>query len=147
MRSHGVLFAGIIALASWTTAMYAAAAQHEAGAHQHTAAAAMKNPTKATPESLAAGKKLYDAQCAMCHGATGKGDGKMAAAITTGPKPSSMTDAEWKHGSTDGEIFTVIREGVKGTGMRGFAARMKPADLWNLVNYVRSLGSAAPKAN
>ena len=69
-----------------------------------------------------------------CHGETGKGDGKMAASIT-GAKPSDLTDASWKHGSTDGEIFTLIRDGSKGTGMRGFAARMKTDDIWNVVNY------------
>ena len=84
----------------------------------------MKNPVKSTPESLAAGRKLYDAQCASCHGVSGKGDGKMAASLNP-PKPSDLTDAAWKHGATDGEIFTVVKDGAKGTGMRAFASRMK----------------------
>ena len=142
MRSRLALIAGAVALSAWTATLMAqgnAAGQHEAGAHEHAAAAALKNPVKVTPASIAAGKKLYDTQCATCHGETGKGDGKLAASITTGPKPSDLSDATWKHGSTDGEIFTVIKDGAKGTGMRGYGARLKPDDLWNMVNYVRSL--------
>jgi mono/diheme cytochrome c family protein len=156
MRSQLALLVGIAALSAWTAGISAqgtataaghdhataAAGQHEAGAHHHAEAAALKNPVKATPQSVAAGKKLYDTQCATCHGTAGKGDGKMAASITTGPKPSDLTDASWKHGSTDGEIFTLIRDGSKGTGMRGYAARMKPDDIWNVVNYLRTLGPA-----
>lgn len=150
MRSQLALIAGSIALAT-STAVIAAqspkpatpATTHEAGAHHHAEAAALKNPVKVTPASIAAGKKLYDTQCATCHGATGKGDGKMAAMMPE-PKPSDLEDASWKHGSTDGEIFTLIRDGSKGTGMRGYAARMKTEDIWNVVNYLRTLG---PKPN
>jgi mono/diheme cytochrome c family protein len=117
----------------------APAAQHAAGEHHHEEAAAIKNPVKSTPASTTAGKKLYDMQCANCHGATAKGDGKMAANLPD-PKPSDMSDASWKHGSTDGEIFTVIKDGAKGTAMRGYASRMKPEDIWNVVNYLRTLG-------
>jgi mono/diheme cytochrome c family protein len=150
MRSPLGLFVAITALSAWTVGMSAqgntpAAGQHDAGVHHHPDAAAVKNPVKATPASIAAGKKLYDTQCVTCHGASGKGDGKMAASITNGPKPSDLTDASWKHGSTDGEIFTLIRDGSKGTGMRGYAARMKPDDIWNVVNYLRTLGPAPAK--
>ena len=146
MRSRLALILGAAALSAWTVTLMAQAAggagQHEAGEHQHADAAAIKNPVKSTPASIAAGKKLYDTQCTTCHGETGKGDGKLAASITTGPKPSDLTDATWKHGSTDGEIFTLIKDGAKGTGMRGYGARLKDPDLWNVVNYVRSLAPA-----
>jgi mono/diheme cytochrome c family protein len=152
MRSQFALFVGVAALSAWTVGMSAqgntsAAGQHdahEAGEHHHAEAAALKNPVKATPESVAAGKKLYDTQCTTCHGDTGKGDGKMAASLNP-PKPSDLSDASWKHGSTDGEIFTLIRDGSKGTGMRGYAARMKPDDMWNVVNYLRTLGPTSAK--
>ena len=149
MRSLLALLVGSAAISAWMVGVSAqgaapAAGQHEAGAHTHATAAAVKNPVKSTPESVAAGKKLYEAQCATCHGVTGKGDGKMAASIPD-PKPSDLTDASWKHGSTDGEVFTLIHDGAKGTGMRGYAARMKPDDIWNVVNYLRTLGPAPAK--
>lgn len=139
MPSRFALFTGAVAVTAWMSGL--SAQEHNADAQTNAAAAKMVNPAKATPASIAAGKKIFDAQCANCHGTTGKGDGKMAAAIT-GAKPSDLTDAESKHGSSDGEIFTIIRDGSKGTGMRGFASRMKTDDIWNVVNYLRTL---APK--
>jgi mono/diheme cytochrome c family protein len=144
LASFALTTAGVALMAQDHVHDHAAApAQHEAGEHHHPEAAAMKNPVKPTAESIAAGKKLYDTQCLSCHGDTGKGDGKMAAAMNP-PKPSDLTDATWKHGSMDGEIFTLIRDGSKGTGMRGFAARMKTEDIWNVVNYLRTLGPNPP---
>jgi len=69
---------------------------------------------------------------------TAKGDGKMA------PKdshPSDLTDAKWDHGSTDGEIFVVIQNGPAANSvMKGFKARMTDQQIWEVVDYVRSLG-------
>ena len=110
----------------------------EGGAHQHADAAKLKNPVASNAESIAAGQKLYAKNCASCHGESGKGDGKMGAQLK--PLPSDLTDAEWKHGSTDGEIFTVVRDGVKTTPMKSFKSKMTEHELWDVVNYVRSLG-------
>jgi mono/diheme cytochrome c family protein len=56
------------------------------------------------------------------------------------PTPSNLTDAAWKHGSTDGEVFTVIRDGVKSTGMKAYARKMTTHQVWDVVNYIRSIG-------
>ena len=56
------------------------------------------------------------------------------------PLPSNLTDAEWTHGSTDGEIFTVVRDGIRTTPMKSFKSKMTEHELWDVVNYVRSLG-------
>ena len=100
-------------------------------------AAKIKNPVAASPESLAAGKRSYTRLCGKCHGPEGAGDG--TGATGTVP-PSDLTDAKWDYGSSDGELFSVIHDGVPNSAdMEGYAARMSDADIWNVVNYVRSL--------
>jgi mono/diheme cytochrome c family protein len=119
--------------------------QHPAGAHNHPDAAKLKNPVASSPASIAAGKKLYDAQCASCHGTGGKGDGKAGALLK--PLPSDLTDGDWRHGQTDGEMFAIIRDGAQQTGMRAYGSRIPTNDIWNLVNYVRSLGPKTTKSH
>ena len=146
ISSQFVWLAALTAVGSWTLsgaalALPQAGQRAGAGASQPSGAA-LKNPVKPAPASITAGKVIYDAQCASCHSTTGKGDGKMAAMMNP-PKPSDLTDATWKHGGTDGEIFTVIHDGVKGTAMRGYGTRLKPEEVWNVVNYVRSIAPPA----
>ena len=101
-------------------------------------AAALKNPVKADAKSIAGGKQVYDANCAGCHGETGKGDGQLGEELN--PKPANLVDAEWKHGSTDGDIFTVIHNGFKGTGMKAYGRKLTTHQIWDVVNYIRSIG-------
>lgn len=98
-------------------------------------AAAKKNPVKPSPESMSHGKKLYGYDCAMCHGPNGDGKGDMAADIknvTDFTKPGALK------GRTDGELFYIIRNG-KGEDMPPEGDRAKDDDIWQLVNYVKSL--------
>ncbi|MGB8010894.1 MAG: cytochrome c [Terriglobales bacterium] len=97
-------------------------------------AAAKTNPVKPTSESLAKGKKLYGFDCAMCHGESGNGKGDMA---TDMKNVTDFTNPESLKNRTDGELFYVIRKG-KGE-MPPEGDRAKDDDIWNMVNYVRSL--------
>ena len=54
-------------------------------------------------------------------------------------QPPDLTDGQWDHGSTDGEIFTVIKRGVPPTMMAGYDGRIPDADIWSIVNYLRTL--------
>jgi len=143
MKTSFVL-ATIVLTMSWgaaTTLLARQAHQHPTtGVHRHPEAAKMKNPVKADATSIAAGQKLYDSNCAGCHGDTGKGDGSMGEDLN--PKPSNLVDADWKHGSTDGELFLVIRDGARNTGMKAFGKKMTAHQIWDVINYIRSIGPA-----
>lgn len=98
-------------------------------------AAEKTNPVKATPESLAAGKKTYGFDCEMCHGKEGAGDGDLAESMKL--KLKDYRDAGALKALTDGQIYDII---LKGKGqMTGEEDRLKDAQIWNVVNYVRSL--------
>jgi len=96
--------------------------------------AAKANPVKPTAESLAKAKKLYAIDCAMCHGDNGDGKGDMASDMKN---VTDFTNPEALKNRTDGELFYVIRHG-KGE-MPPEGDRAKDDDIWNLVNYIRSL--------
>jgi mono/diheme cytochrome c family protein len=108
-----------------------------------TEVASLENPIKPTPEFLASGKKLYDRHCAECHGQNGDGVSEIAAAMASDEiRPPNLIDDMWEHGSTDGEIFVSIRDGVGGPGaMKGLNGRpgVGPTEMWQMVSYVRSL--------
>lgn len=91
------------------------------------------NPVKSTPESIAEGKKIYGYDCVQCHGASG--DGKTEAAKNI--RIPDLTDPAVLKNRTDGELFYVIKNGRGEMPLEG--NRVKPDQLWDLVNYVRSL--------
>jgi mono/diheme cytochrome c family protein len=101
----------------------------------------LKNPVAATPDSIAAGAKTFQKMCSFCHGKDGSGKGSRAPKTMT--PPPDLTDGTWDRGSTDGELFLVMSEGAGPKfEMKGLKGKMPDQDLWNVVNYVRSLSAA-----
>jgi mono/diheme cytochrome c family protein len=99
-------------------------------------AAKIQNPVASTAESVATGKQVYSRYCAVCHGINAEG----GTGSDISPPAPDLTDSEWKRGSTDGEIFSVIKNGVPpDLNMEPWGDRIKDPDIWNVVNYIRSL--------
>ena len=123
------------------TVVLAAQEQHPTTPHVHPEAQNIQNPIASSPESIAAGAKIYAKLCVNCHGATGRGNGRLAAGMAAyGVRPSDLVDKTWQHGSTDGEIFAVTRDGIgPDFHMDGFQKMITDDDIWHVVNYVRSL--------
>ncbi len=97
------------------------------------------SPLKATPENISAGKKIYQTgakplACAQCHGANGKGDGKMAKGMN--PKPRDFSCQAMMKNIPDGQLYWIIKNGSKGTGMMGFKT-LKDDQIWQVVAYIR----------
>ncbi len=122
----GVVLAGAI--------FFAVAVHAQGGA---ASAPAMKNPVPPTAASVTAGAGAYKKYCAFCHGPAAKGNGPLA---PEGSNPPDLTDATWSHGPTDGDIFTVMSDGAADTAMVPFKGKMPDRDLWNIVNFLRSVG-------
>jgi len=96
-------------------------------------AAREPNPVKSAPESIAEGKKIYGYDCAPCHGATGDGKTDVAKDL----KIPDLTDPALLKARTDGELFYILKNGHGNMPPEG--DRVKAEQLWDLVNYVRSL--------
>ncbi len=105
------------------------------------AAKARKNPVAATAESLATGAKLFQRNCAVCHGETGDGKGPWQDILTT--QPSDFTDAHMMAEHTDGELFWKISTGRE--QMPAFEKKSSEQKRWQLVNYMRTLARSKGK--
>ena len=92
------------------------------------------NPIKPTASSTAAGKKKFGYDCAMCHGVDGDGKGDLAVDMKL--NMIDYRDPATLKSITDGEMFYVINGNGK---MPSEADRLKDEDIWNLVNYIRSI--------
>ena len=104
-------------------------------------AAAVKNPVPANAASIKKGQQNYDRACQHCHGSKAQGDGPLA---PTNPSPPNLTDDKWDHGSSDGEIYFIIANGIRDSEMKGVRSEMSATDMWHIVNYLRSIGPKPP---
>ena len=98
------------------------------------------NPNEFNFASLERGKKYFDVNCKACHGATGGGNGPIAApngpiagVLPIGPGPMGFSLAT---GLTDGHIYTTIS---LGRGRMPSYRRIPPDARWDVVNYIRDL--------
>jgi cytochrome c553 len=91
-----------------------------------------------TPESITKGQEVYAANCALCHGDTGMGDGAGGAALD--PPPRNLTvPGEYKYGHMDLALYRTGTYGVEGTGMSPFEGMVSVEDMWAVGHYIRSI--------
>jgi mono/diheme cytochrome c family protein len=108
-----------------------------------SSATAVKNPVPNSPEALRAGMLHFADHCTICHGNDGSGDTVLGRGMY--PKPPDLR-ARATQGRADGEIFWIIENGVRLTGMPAFAgppglpgAHTDQQDSWKLVLFIRHL--------
>ena len=105
-------------------------------------AKALKNPLTGDQASPELGKAPYEQMCAGCHGADGRAQTTVAAAMK--PKPTNLVDHRMSS-MTDGEVYWVATNGI-GKTMPGFKAKLSDEARWQVVGYVRELGRLQAKA-
>jgi mono/diheme cytochrome c family protein/Tol biopolymer transport system component len=105
------------------------------------------NPLSSDTATVSAGRLLYQTNCAACHGASGKGDGPAALGLRPRPSDFSQHMPPGKH--TDGQIYLWIRDGYPQSAMPAWKQRLNDQQIWQLVTYLRTFGSAttAPSAD
>jgi len=95
---------------------------------------ALMNPVPADKNSVARGQLLFAQNCAFCHGPQGYGNGPVGQVFM--PTPANLTGETVKR-ENDGDLFYKIRIGQ--ATMPSFANRLSTKDIFDLINYIRSL--------
>jgi mono/diheme cytochrome c family protein len=94
-------------------------------------------------QSVVIGEMQFRARCASCHGLDGRTPSDIGSAMY--PRASDLGSAEVQRWS-DAELFWIIQNGIRLTGMPGFGKGLSDQQIWPLVDYVRSLGPARGQA-
>jgi high-affinity iron transporter len=101
-------------------------------------------PPRETPELLAQGKKLYEQNCAPCHGAKGDGKGPAGLALKPPPRTFNLPLSQWTYSKGDlKKVFEIVTKGIPNTAMVKWD-QLSEQERWALVYTVVKF--APPKA-
>lgn len=103
-----------------------------------------QNPVPATPEVLAEARAHFADHCALCHANDGSGRTEMGKHLY--PKAPDMRQ-DGTQSLSDGELFYIIHNGVRLTGMPawGNSTPEEDQDSWKLVHFIRHLPQISPE--
>jgi mono/diheme cytochrome c family protein len=90
----------------------------------------------ATPATIAAGRMNFMGECANCHGTDGRTPTEAGRWMY--PRAPNLASAEVQQWS-DAELFWIIKNGIRLSGMPGFGKVLSDTQVWQSVYYVRSL--------
>lgn len=105
----------------------------------------LSSTTRAPNADNGPGSILYIRNCMACHGADGDGDGPGANQLS--PRPRDFRSPFWMAAQTDDKLADAIRNGRPGTNMPPFGAKLSPAEIAAVVQYLRGFATAIPGAS
>lgn len=106
-----------------------------------SSARSMANAVPDSAGTIAEALEHYADHCAMCHGNDGRGQTDLGRGLY--PKPPDLRQSRTQSLS-DGELFYIIQNGVRFTGMPAFSDTHTTEDSWELVRFIRHLPSLTP---
>lgn len=92
--------------------------------------------------SLEIGRRIYEKECEICHGKDGRADTEAAKVLR--PSPRNLADPIETARVDDGRMYSAIKLGRRGTGMAGWGELLSPAEIIDVMRYVRSLVQPLP---
>jgi len=101
------------------------------------------SPVAGKAEAVEAGLHHYAEHCLICHG--GPGVKRAPFALGMLPRPPRLDAPDEDESPSDGELFQVISEGIRMTGMPAFEATHSETERWEIVALVQALGSLTPE--
>jgi mono/diheme cytochrome c family protein len=99
----------------------------------------MQNPLPETAEVVSQGQEVFLGSCAQCHGADARGDTSVGRSMD--PPAMDLSSAHVQHWN-DAELFWIIQNGVRLTGMPSWKSTISGDDTWKLARYIHSLPRA-----
>lgn len=139
--SAAALFVSLLA-AIWVADFSASAQEEHNHAHSPASAEKLKNPLAANSANIAAGRALYNQNCASCHGQDGKSRTGVAAAMKV--RPTNLAGPAMKS-RKDGDIYWVVTNGITRSGMPAFK-KLTANQRWQVTLYVKHLMGEHPHA-
>jgi len=94
------------------------------------------NPLPETDEVLRQGQEAFLGSCAFCHGSDGRGQTSIGHSMD--PPAADLNSPHVQHWS-DGELFWIVQNGVRHTGMPSWRSTISDDDTWKLARYIHSL--------
>lgn len=155
-RKLAIVLVATIVLAGaglWALSQWSLAALEEPGALERYAAVKVKRwqiaraargiaaPASKDERAIATGGMQFRADCAVCHGSDGRTPTEIGRWMS--PRAPDLATAEVQAWS-DAELFWIIKNGIKMTGMPGFGRMHPDQRIWELVHYVRQIGESPP---
>jgi mono/diheme cytochrome c family protein len=95
-----------------------------------------KNPLPDTDEVVSQGREVFLGSCAQCHGADAHGDTNVGRNMT--PPAMDLSSSHVQHWS-DAELFWIIQNGVRLTGMPAWRSSISENDSWKLTHFIHNL--------
>jgi len=132
-----IITVGLLAVA-WPPVITRSVGLHEGHKQRNAPASSkkLKNPLAVTDENVASGRELFAKHCAVCHGQDGRSKTEIASGMKK--KPTDLTASEMR-GITDGEIWWVVTNGIRKSGMPAFKAKSSDQQRWQITLYVKHL--------